>query len=267
MSSSAETANELVVRAAGRNPQWVTQADASPTEWSRPPAAESAGVDLDNAVVALVKVGLREAVQHRRARITVTSFDGSANYTVTINGTAIATTAGSFADVDAVLVAMAAKIAADATVGGAAGANQVVSSELLDSAGAVTSGTAAGGNAAVTLRVFGYDGTNPLTTDYSVAISATGTGVLACDADPVSATLHLFWQGKTSGSNSPTGCVWEAGKTSYSLTGFGFYERFDVGGLQKGHAYLASIAGHGSDGASVTYNDSPTVNFGPGAAE
>lgn len=258
---SAVKANELTILHAARNPQWSEQ-----STWNVPPSSESDGVDMADRLKALLAVGLRQNAHHRSARITVDTRDASANYTVTINGTAIATTSGSFATDDAVLVEIKAKIDADATVGQAA-STPVVDSELLDSSGDVTQGTAAGGNAAVTLRVFGESDT-----DWYITGSATGSGILACDADPVSATLKIYFSTRGSGSNvASPGPGWWAYPTTYSLAGRGYIERLDVAGLQKGYAFLDSVAGHGSDAAAasflLTYADGPTVWWGPCALE
>jgi len=261
--STATTANELAVLFGGRKPEWSQQANIFQI-----PINPSAGVDTGNSVVTMLAVALRRVAHYRSARVTITTFDGTANWTVTINGTGITAT-NPYADVDAALKGLFDAIAADATVGGAAGANQVVSSQLLDSNGAVTLGSAAAGNPAVTLEVFGSNVDITLADiDYSIDKSASATGVLAVDADALTADMRVYFSARGSGQNLPIpGPEWWSVQPTYSIETRGFIERLDVGGLQKGAAALSNLVGHATDGVTVTYTDSATVWWGPAALE
>jgi len=264
MSSSAETATQLQILAAGRKPTWTEQTVSDAYDVSLPSTA-GAGVSLDGgaAVAVLLKVGLREEIHTRRARVTVGTLDGSANYSVIADGATISTTSGSFADADAVLVELAGKIDADSAVGGAA-PSPVITQVLLDADGEVTTGTAAGGNAAVTLRI---SGTSALA--YSIDVSATGTGALACDADAQAATAYLLTQPRSTGtSNTPGGPTW-ALVTEYTeaINYLGSVRRLNLAGVLKGQVFLDNVQGHSSDGVSVSLSGGLSVSWGIASLE
>lgn len=262
MTTLSQNVNILGELQAARKPSWFSF--TTPNFDGAPSAADKGaalGATFTNgSPAARVLVQMREEVWRRSARITVDTFDGSADYTVSINGTAVATTAGSFANADAVLVAMKAKLDADATVGQGA-ATPVVDSELLDSNGAVTAGSGGGGNAAVTLRVFGESDV-----DYYVDVSATGSGVLACKADPTSAVARVWLTARGSADSSaetaPDTLSWALAKDGNTTLDYrGLAKNLDVGGWERCYVELDSVDGHASDGASVTYADanSPLV--------
>lgn len=264
MPGNAESLNAAGLLAIALTPEWVDQAS-----YTGAPTSASAGVslavsELNATPKAMVRVSARTNVHRREARVTVTTRDATANYTVTVNGTAIATTTGAFANNDLILVELKAKIAADATVGGAAGASQVVTSILLDANGDETDGTVAGGTAAATLVVQGT-----VEADYSIAVSAGGTGVLACEADPVSFDLRVFGYEAgivRDGSDASSGWDMILDGDYTSLDYRGFIERYDVAGLSRLYVEVDNIAGHASDGGTVTYAMS-RVRIGPSVLE
>lgn len=235
-------------------PEWVDQS----TYTGAPETAED-GVWLNGGLGSATGtpkadflVALRDEVHRRKALITVDTRDATANYTATVNGTAIATTSGAFATDDTILVELQAKITADATVGDAAGANQVVTSVLLDSDGDETVGTAGGGNAAVSLQVQGT-----VNEDYSIAVSAGGTGVLACEADAASCDIQVWvYPGGIiqTGSTGYAGWVKPIAALFEDIDYGGATERLDVAGYARMYVELLNIDGHASDGASVTYS-------------
>lgn len=255
MSAGFSLANTLAILAAGRDPVWVDHPNSSGSH-AGAPSTSTSGVYLEDAVVAQVRVRLRRAAHRREAWITVDTRDTAANYTATVNGTAIATTSGSFATNDSVLVELKAKVLADATVGGAA-ASPTVTAVLLDSAGAETNGTAAGGNAAVTLVVRGV-----VEADWTIAVSASGSGVLACVAEATFAVVRVWTVPNTnrvaSGSTGPVGTssigAWDVvGEGIFDITRRGWEDTLAVPG--RGYLYVeVDELGTIGDGASVTYS-------------
>ena len=268
MPNLPQNVNIIGELSACRRPVWTRKVTTAIT--SAPDAADD-GVSLADAdsPASRIMICLRENVWRRTARVTVTTRDAAANYTVTVNGTAIATTTGSFATNDAILVELKAKIAADATVGGAAGANQKITSYLIDTNGDTTVGTAGGGNAAVALVV-----TGTIQADYYIAVSAGGTGVLACKADPLTATAYIYVTADGVANSATTD---KPGTTDWALvddgtksvTYRGLALNLTTGGWERLHVELGSIAGHASDGGSVTFTDtnSPRVFIGPASRE
>lgn len=266
MTTLGQNVNTIAELSSCRRPSWTPKTTTGLT--SAPNAADD-GVSLADAAspATRVAIALREDVWRRTARVTVTTRDAAANYTVTVNGTAIATTTGSFATDDLVLVELKAKIAADATVGQAA-ATPIVDSYLIDSTGTTTVGTAGGGNAATALIVIGE-----AQADYSIAVSATGTGVLACKADPSTATAYVYLTaagvGETATTDKPGTTDWFlADDGTKSITYRGLALNLNTGGWDRVYVEVVP-AGFAGDGGSVTFTDanSPTAFIGPASRE
>lgn len=266
MPTLGQNVNIIAELSACRRPSWTRI--VTPDYVGAPDTADD-GAALSGAPAARILVKLRESVWRRTARVTVSVFDGTADYTVSVNGTAIATTTGVFATVDAILVELKAKITADATVGQAA-ATPIVDSYLIDAANAVTVGTAGGGTAAVALIVIGE-----AQEDFYIDISATSTGELACKADPITATAYVYLVptgvGETSTADEPATTDFAlADDGTYSVTRRGLAVNVPgAGGWSRCYVELASIAKHASDGADVTVTDanSPVVFIGRATRE
>ena len=231
-----DTSNTLAILAAGRVPEWYAQLGhdgTSGTDADGYPSAVSAGVDLLNTMQAVVAVEMRAAAHRRRSVISVTTLDLAATYTVTINVTGCVA-AGPFADLDALLTALALAI------------NTALSPTI----------TATSDLTANTITVIGTNA------DYTITMSATGTGVLAIEADPTTATLRIW--AKLRSSSAPS--TWlQVLDQEYALTHVGFLERFDVAALDRLYVEVTDVDGTG-DGASVTYTY-PTIKVGPCVAE
>ncbi len=229
--------NELAVLAAGRVPQWSTQLGHDgtvATDADAYPSSATAGVDLLNTLQAIVAVEMRAAVHRRRAVVTVTTLDLTADYTVTIDGTGCTAT-GVHADLDALLTELALII------------NTNVPSVV----------TATADLTANTVTI--VSDTNA---DYTITMSATGAGVLAIEADPTTATMRIW--AKCRSSSAPSTWI-QVLDQEFALTHVGFLERFDVAALDRLYIEVASVDGTG-DGASVTYT-APTIKIGPCVAE
>lgn len=242
--SGFQLANTLAILFAGRNPQWDEQA-----AYTGAPSTAASGVALQNSVVTLLVVALRSQVHRRIADVTMTVLDIAATYTVTVNGQGMAFVAP--ANQDALLIGLQNAILADVVVGGGAGANQIVTAQCLDAAGAITVGTALGGNAAVKLQVIGT-----VNADWTIAISATGAGVLACVADAKTASIRVYGYPDTDttvDSYTDPPALWTyINGASVILDYRGVTERIETGGLSRACVEVHTIAGAG-DGGTVTH--------------
>ena len=267
MSTITQNVNIIGELSACRRPSWTRLVTE---DFTGAPDTADDGVSLasNKSPASRIMIAMREQVWRRTARVTVTTRDAATNYTVTVNGSAIATTSGAFATNDAILVELKAKITADAVVGQAA-ATPIVDSYLIDSNGATTVGTSGGGNAAVALIVVGE-----AQADYYIDVSAGGTGVLACKADPSTATAYVYVTAagvaESVASDLPGTTDWALiDDGSKSVTYRGLALNLTTGGWERLYVELASVDGHASDGSSVTYTDtnSPRVFIGPASRE
>lgn len=234
-----ETATELAILSAGRNPQWVAQED-----YTGAPTLASSGVYLENALKAPVVVALRESAHRRTARVTVAVLDNTAGYTITIDGNAVNYVATGDTE-EELIQALAAAITADTP----AGAGDVVTATAVDT------------------DDDGLDDTLLLVGKaeafWTLTVGASGTGELLAVADGDQATMRVW--GYPKGSNDDTPEVWTLiFDAVYTLTERGFLERFDVGGISRLYIELDGLDGTG-DGAEVTY--AATVRIGPCVTE
>lgn len=265
MPSPSATANALAILSAARLPLWSQQTDgATASEYDRPPT-ESAGTatggvslvadDSKGTVKARVAIKMRREAYRRRIDITVTA-DAATTYTLAVNGTSITGATG--ADVDAILVDLAANVTADATVGGGAGANQKVEAVLLDSSGDVTVGTAGGGNAAATCVIYGVANDGNLLGDFYFDFTESGgAGTVTIVADAASATYHA-WRAPLAAVASagvqvtPGGWQrWGDARGTGSVTLRGFDDDWPAEGCARMFVELTSVAGDGSDGSGT----------------
>lgn len=273
MPTNAQNVNILGELQACRLPTWygpltTTSFEGAPDSANDGHTLTPSGV-TNGSPAARVVVQMRENPAYRTARVTVGTRDASADYTITIDGTGIATTSGTFASDDALLVELKAKIDTNATVGQAA-STPVVDSQLLDSNGDATDGAGAGGNAAVTLRIFGESDAG-----FTLAGSNTGTGVLNCKADPVSATarIWLYPRGTAADSSQTAPAAWAQAKDGDIAVDYrGLAQNLEVGGWGRCYPELDSIAGTGDTSSAafvITYTDSnsPKVFVGPASRE
>lgn len=243
-----ETGNELAILSAGRVPSWVEQSPYEGTAaFAGAPASAASGVPMNDAVVAVIAVEMRQTAHYRTARVTVTTVDLAATtYTVTINGTAH-NVAPAFAD--------RAEIISDlvtAINGGAQAA--LVTASSADEDDSIT------GND--TLLIVG-----DVEADFTIGVSvAGGTGVLACKADPSSGTLRVWVKAEGSDVTEPTRpTAWlHPYGAEYTLNQRGYVERWPVAGLERVYVELDDLTCAGDTG-TVTYQ--PTVKIGPCVTE
>jgi hypothetical protein len=216
MTIGLDLIKELAERAQGRNPVWALQAVTTGA-----PTTVLSGIDVDEAILAMVHVGLRYEVHNHSSRVTVTTTDLTTSvYTVTVDGTAVAYDASAElpATLQALLDGIADAINLDATV------NLVVlaSVETVDD----------------TLTLVLRNITGEASTHTTAVSVAGGTGVLAFVEDAISAALRLF--GLARNSTLP----WvKVNGADYTLDHLGFLERFEVSGLSRFYVEVHTIVG------------------------
>ena len=231
-----EIANLLAILAGGRYPDMEEITPAA--NYTGAPVGASAGASLVDTsergvLAALVKAALREYPSYRQAVVTVTNFVAGQTYTVTITGNAVA-----FVDVtgdvkdtyDGLVAALAGVPAADA----------LVSFTALDLDGDGDSDA---------LLV-----TGDVEADYGIATSTGGGGAtMATEAEPSTADLRLYGTENDSTSDAPA-LNWNYIPSSYLALDYrGHIQRYSVGGLQRLYAQVDNLAGHVSDGGTITY--------------
>ena len=232
--STFTTVNNEAILSVGRTIQWAHQ-----SAHSGAPATAAAGVPLSSPVSAYLSVRLREEIHRRTARVTMTTLDTGATYTVTINGTAC--NKATPTDEDDLLTGLRDAINS--------GVGSTVTATALDAGGEdVTSSS----QPATSVRIVG-----DAEADYSIAISATAAGVLACSADASTASGRIYAQPSGSKKSGSTDAVpgWRmvAGGGLLSFDYRGTLERINAAGTERIYCELHTLAGHASDGASVTY--------------
>lgn len=181
-------ANRAAVLIAGVRQTWQT-VEVVETSSTRP----TAGSGIDSSGTARGSLLFAPRLDHRRREVTVSveTYDGSADFTLTIAATGVTSAAADHTSINALLNDLATKVAANGTL------NPLVIAEAVDSAGAVSAG------AAVALRLRGrlpadLGGTGA---DYSVTWSATGTGELEAVGDSAGGDVHVWAQ--LAGENAP----------------------------------------------------------------
>ena len=233
-----ELANQLSILITARNPSWSQQ--TAITDW---PKTMGDGVYLQNSPRSRLTVAVRANMGQRVSSTTITNFVAGAVYTVTINGTACAftdTSGNSYDTIDGLAVRVNTLLSATVT--------------------AVATDTTGDGNFDTVVV------TSDTSTSYYIDIGATGGAVLACVADPESCKVDIFWNMKQTTSTAPATWYRDEMTATNSLTPSGREWSFDTGGKLNGYASISAIAGHVSDGGSVTYT-SPVVHWGPSVSE
>lgn len=171
-----KTIKELSVLSQGRNPDFYDAEKVLSGSLPGPPSSASDGAGLKDAVLALIVIARRLDPSKRQADITVDTVDDTATYTVTIDGTAhdYAASAG-----DGELeIITGLKDAINA------GSKPVVATlEDADDDGTDD-----------TLHVEGDPSKTGGSDDYTISVSATGSGALSLEADATtySAKLHFM---------------------------------------------------------------------------
>ena len=238
------SATELAILSAGRAPVWTTYSPSS-NQVEHAPLNAAYGVPLSGAVRTLVHVSLREEAWHRTARLSLAVVDANATYSVTINGTTVNYVATADTEQE-IMDGIAAAINANGTIA------PLVTATAVD-----TTGSAAGRD---TVLIQG-----DVEADFSLNFTATGTADPVASADPVSATVHLWWSPDAQVGSTPP-AQWVASEGSYTIDRRGWVARLDSAGFARMHVEASAFAGHASDGVVVSISK-PRASIGPCLAE
>lgn len=232
-------ANQLLILSAGRRPAW--QEPTISDDALNPPASPSDGVALSDAMVAAIKIDLRENVAFRTVRVAFPSVDLAANYTVTLAGTGV-TVNGPFADLAELVDDLVTAINADGTV------NLILSASPE-------------GTPHDTLLLEGI-----VAADYSVTATNTGTGTFTFTGDAGSATAVLFAIEHDTTADSLCGDRWALVEgISYTVTPKGLSDRVSCGGYDQLYVQLVTVQRVTNDNSAMVM--APTVLIGPCVAE
>lgn len=232
-------ANQLLILSAGRRPAWAEQTISD--DVLNPPASPADGVALSDAMVAAVKIDLRENVAFRTVRIAFPTVDLAANYTVTLAGTGV-TVNGPFADKAAIVDGLITAIEANGTT---------------DALVAVTFE----GTPHDTLLI-----TGKAAADFSVTATNTGTGTFTFTGDAASATAVLYGIEHDTTADSLCGDRWALVEgVSYSITPKGLSDRVVCGGYDQLYVQLVTVQIVTNDNVAMVM--SPTILIGPCVAE
>jgi hypothetical protein len=236
-------ATNLAIAAQGRRPAWST-----PTATDGPPETANAGVSLGDATVTHVRVDLRENVAYRTALITVDTLDLTATYGVGIDGTTASYNAGGAGAVDLedVVEGIAAALNGNGTIAALVTATAIDTDD---------------DDVPDAVQIVGDSDDNYAVT----ALSASGTGDLACEADACSAIAYVYFAARARlGSTAPEGWAWDQGAIDIDHRGCTTVRR--TGGFDRMHVHVDEVEGAFDDASAITYRD-PTVSIGPCLSE
>ncbi len=235
-----ETANRIAVLLGGLSPDWTRQTDTAVLAGeSFPLPTSDSGVALGSAIVAGLRVIVRETAAYRSARLTVTFVEGE-TYTVTIDGTDVDYDSTGDADEADVLIGIAAAINADGTVG-----------PLVVAQAQAANGTTNGVKTQVLIRGQGE-------ADFSIAETTTGAADMEIIADAASMTADLW----ANAGGDETAWLLVNGTDALAIDSRGLYETLDsLGPLQRLYVQAKEIAAVTDDGATIKYR--PAIAIGP----
>lgn len=238
---------ELGQRAQGRSLGWSTQAT-----YTNAPNGSASGIDVRDAIVAMVQISPRMELHNHASRIRVTTADLAATtYTITINAVAVAydASAETPATTQALLTGIVDEINADA----GAAAIVLATLEDLDGDGVLET---------IVLRNITGEANTHITT---IAVSG-GAGALAFDEDATGCAARLFLLADTEDATSlgePLPWCLVNGSTFAGIDWRGFKERFETSGEARLYVELYDVTGP----ASPSPNPVITVAIAPGLVE
>lgn len=267
-----ELANLLSILGHGTEPRWVEltalNTGAVPpalTASGGAPSTAASGSALgaaDPVVVAYPAVSLRvlgkshdaaaadvAEVHRRTARLTISAFVASAEYTVGINGTSVSTTSQPYADAAAALAAIKAAIDGSGTLAA------LVSTELADADGDLASDT---------LVIRGLAEPDW----YFSALSVTASGSVAVIADAAAADVAIFLAaGGVDNVANPRPPGWrlaygDGGPVEHAIDRRGYVERLAVAGSSRLAIAVDNVAGPGSEVGGISYAYRAWVGIG-----
>lgn len=244
--STFDLASELGVLSIGRDPSG--QAHAVSDTITNPPAAATDGADLEDGVVALVAIDVRENVAYRTARLAIDTLNIGDTFTATVDGNDVAYDSTGDADLDEVVQEIAAAINADGTVG------------LLVTATAVRASdddTTVGVRDSVRLTGRGF-------ADYSLGWARTGSSVISATADASGCEAEVLAQ-RTAAPGTTANTRWRKTSGTYVIEQRGYMDRWNIAGISRAFVQLSAIQGPGAD-AGVTLR-TPDIDIAPAILE
>lgn len=226
-----EDGNEIALNGAGHYRDWKAL-----TSFTGAPSLDTHGIGLfglpNGSLWTLVDVNLRVSPNKRTATLTNPTFDASATYTITVDGHSDSDTGDT--DVNTTFSTLKTTLEGNSSI-----------------------------NPLVTITVDGdtMTITGKSDEDFSIGFSATGSAVVAVEADPVSAVVKGWanYAGATKAGTPPTG--WRHRPCwTWTPDWRGLNEDIRTAGL--GRVYIeVETYGHAADGPEVTLK-TPTVRVG-----
>lgn len=247
MAGAFENLNQAGWLALLLQPEWTDQ-DAAAADYTDAPSSATDGVSVLDAPRAGVLVALRENAAFRTSRVEITAADAATTYTISINGTAVNVTG--LSTLSTIASGLVTAIAGNPTV-----------DALVTATVDPDDGTGA------TVLITGKSDANY----YIDASVSGGTGTLSFSADAVTCTVDVWASPggliRSSSTGYENGWVRARGRDhdalTYSLDYGGLIDIVDCGPYRQLYLELSSIAGHGSDGGSITLTIG-RVAIGPG---
>lgn len=210
MGSLFEKVNKLSVLSVGRRLKFSAQDEVKSGALPGPPSSAADGTNLEDAVIAMLAVRLREDAASRTADVTIDTVDDTATYTVTIDSNAV-NYAASGGDTETEIVeGLRDAINADGTVS------------------AIVTATVDGD----TLKLSG-DGAD----DYTIAVSATGSGALSFLADATEVDFKIWLYS----SDAESWFAPEGGE--FETIGENWIDRADVAGVDRAYVEITATDG------------------------
>lgn len=244
-----DLASSLGVLSVGRDPSGQTHAVSGVI--TNPPIDAADGAPLQDAVVALLSIDVRENVSKRTTRIRIPTLVIGDTFTLTIDGGTAAYDSTGDADLDEVMTSLRDAINADADV------NTTIVARVVDSTQDPPV-EVAGSNDELIIEGLGN-------ADYSVDFTRVGSSVLSVIADPTSCEAFMYAQ-RGRAPNTTANTRWRRVPGSYVIDSDGYMERWNIAGLARLYVRLGSIAGPGGDGSGVVLR-TPDIDIAPGIAE
>lgn len=168
MADKQTLAIDLAILAAGRVPRFTDQAEVNVGALPGRPALAAAGIDISDAIVALVGLRMRKDVSTHQVIAWVSALDPTATYTITLGGTPFNYIASLGNTEEVILEALRALIDADPA--------------YVAPLGSVT-GTGPSARLAIT---------GATEAAYTSAVGATGTGAMMSTADAQAVDFKLW---------------------------------------------------------------------------
>lgn len=236
MAGLLDNANKAALKAAGTNMAWDDDQVLSTEVPQQPPLTNGVGLSCLTAVKGLVALTCREVPGARTARLSISSYDTSADYTVTVGGTPEVVVAASHTTAAQALDTLKTDLEGNGTIAA------LVDIVALDSAGVDSS---VSGNDTASLRIRGK-----AEADFSIDFTATAGTVLAT-ADAVSAAGEVMVRFGGDSGTRPDRWVADGQVGSMNSGTRGVIKALDVRSFAEIMIVVSAVGKDGSDGSAV----------------